>query len=216
MKGFDLLIFDLDGTLVDSSDDIVTSMNYTLRELGLEEMAKPEIMNCVGFGSEFFIRGCLRGRDELLDDTRGCYMKYYMAHLTDKTTPFDGVEDTLRQILSLDKKHMVVFSNRGGNSARKILDLLRLSGYFKEVIGDKDGFELKPDPKTIGHWLDKFSVPKDEALMIGDSAVDIEAGKAAGIKTCLAKFGYGRYHDGFSEVDADYSIGEFRQLLEII
>ena len=218
MSKFELLIFDLDGTLIDSSPDIVITMNKTLGYFDRKQLTKSEILKHIGFGSEYFIKKCMGGRinSSLFMQAHRYYMRYYSEHVCVKTRPYKGAEKTLQVLHRSNNHKMVVFTNRLGMTSRRILSLLKLDKYFEQVIGYGDGFRLKPDTKVISYWLKRFSIVKDRALLIGDSGVDVNTGKRARVKTCLVKFGYGKYFDNISSLKPDYTVASFPEILKIV
>jgi len=216
IKGYELLIFDLDGTLVDSSDDICDSVNKTLLFCGLGKLTKNQVMSHVGFGSSELIKRCLQDRSALFEKAHDYYKRYCNNQLCNKTKLYEGVKSVLEELYNSGSCRMVVFSNRSGELARRILSIFGIMQYLEEVVGDEDGFRLKPDSEAVSYWMERFCISNERALMVGDSLVDMEVGVKSGIKTCFVKFGYGKYHNNLSSVKSDYAIGAFSEILEIV
>lgn len=216
IEGCELLIFDLDGTLVDSSDDICDSVNKALAFCGLSKLTKDQIMSHVGFGSSELIKRCLHDRSNWFEKAHEYYQGYCNTHLCNKTKLYEGVKSVLEELYNFGSCKMVVFSNRSGELARRILSAFGIMQYFEEVVGDEDGFQLKPDSEAVSYWMERFCISNERALMVGDSLVDMEVGVNSGIKTCFVKFGYGKYRNNLSSVKPDYAIGAFSEILEIV
>ena len=187
----DLLIFDLDGTLVDSMTDIVRSANFTLHQLGWPPLPAATIQSFVGDGMRCLVQRCLERytpvTPEMLEQALEIYFRYYDQHATDHIRLYPGVMETL---LFFRHKKKVVLSNKGAYYTHKILLALRLASHFDLILGGDSLNEKKPHPRPIFYILDRLKVGRDRAMIIGDSPQDIQSGKAAGIFTCGVLYGY--------------------------
>ena len=181
----DLIIYDLDGTLVDSLDDIADSVNRTLARFGLPQLPPNEVRRYVGSGARHLIRALIPSTASF-DEIFKFFLDDYDRHLLDKTTLYPGVAATLEHF---SDKRQAVISNKPTGLSVKILQGLKVDHFFSAIRGGDSGFPLKPDPAAILQLLEKFKIKADRALIVGDSPVDIEAGKKAGIKTCAVTYG---------------------------
>jgi len=184
-----LIIFDLDGTLIDSSIDIANAINYALGPYSVPMLTVQEVISLVGEGISSLI-GKLIGKEGINADTDflvGQFLNYYSAHLTDNTTIYPGVREMLDQLRGYNK---AVISNKRESLSVKILEQLGLSGYMDIIVGSDTVKERKPSPLPVCHVLSALGILPDSAIIVGDSNYDIEAGKSAGIKTVAVTYGY--------------------------
>lgn len=193
-----LVIFDLDGTLVDSSEDITNAINYATKGMGLKAFSVPEIVDLVGEGLPRLIEKSLPQRlsarkDEVLEK----FLVYYSAHLTDNTRPYPGVEDTLACLSSSLK---AVLSNKREDLSRRVLQETGLLKYFDFVAGGDTFQERKPSPLPVAAILEKFQIRQKDAIIVGDSEVDIQTGRRAGVCVIGVSYGY-RSRDFLREAD---------------
>jgi phosphoglycolate phosphatase len=184
-----LIIFDLDGTLIDSSVDIANAINYAIRPYGVPLLAVKEVISLVGEGISTLM-GKLIIKEGIEADTAFLvqqFLNHYSAHLTDNTTVYPGVREILAQLGAYRK---VVVSNKRESLSVRILEELGLSEYMDVIVGSDTVKERKPSPLPVCHVLSKLGISPDAAIIVGDSNYDIEAGKAAGIKTVAVTYGY--------------------------
>lgn len=203
-----LALFDLDGTLIDSIEDITEALNYAIEPYGLEPVRSDETTRMVGEGAQKLIEGLIRTRGARLDVDLLVKrtFEYYSTHLTEHTTVYTGVHETLGK---MDFVRKGVVSNKFAALTTAILKDLELAAHFELVMGSDTLPERKPSPVPILHALRNFQVSSGEAVMIGDSEIDIRAGRAAGIWTVAVTYGYGR--SGF-EKEADFVIDSMTDL----
>jgi len=187
---FELLIFDLDGTLVDSKSDIALAVNLTLDDLGIPRRDPELIYGYIGGGVHNLILKSLTEENAgLLDKGVDIFWAFYKDHVLDTTNTYPGVMKML-ELLS-DKYRMAVVTNKPYDHTRSLLHGLDLDRYFVSIQGWKMGLPVKPDPALVQLALDESGVPKDRAVMIGDGTSDVLAARAAGIKSCAVGYGYG-------------------------
>jgi phosphoglycolate phosphatase len=181
------VIYDLDGTLVDSRADLADSVNAMLRRMGLPEHEDRIVLGFVGEGAERLIRRSLGLRhEERYAEAAPIWNAEYGARLLAKTRLYDGVAELLRSPPPL----RAVLTNKPGGFARQILRGLGVDGAFRAVIGGDEG-PRKPDPSGLLRLCAELGIEPREALMVGDSSVDIATGKAAGVRTCAVTWGLG-------------------------
>jgi phosphoglycolate phosphatase len=193
-----LLIFDLDGTLIDSRQDLVNSVNAALRALERAELPSDEIAAMVGDGAPALVRRALGDSADGALVQRGLelFLSYYREHKLDHTRLYDGIPealDTLQDTLQSAngaRRLMSVLTNKPVNPSRAIVDALGIASRFVSVYGGNSFETKKPDPLGIKMILAETGVRPDEAVMIGDSAVDILTGRNAGTWTCGVTYGF--------------------------
>jgi len=207
-----LVIFDLDGTLVDSSVDICRALNYAIRPYGLKEVSVEETIALVGEGVTALIGKLTRLRGVDLDEAALLrrFLDYYRTHLADYSAPYPGAEKTLR---SLSGQKKAVVSNKIEVLSIRLLESLNFLEYFDYVSGGDTSLEKKPSPVPIFDVLSRFDILPGDALFVGDSIYDMTASRAAGVKSVAALYGYGSpaFSDG-----ADYSIERIEDLIDLV
>lgn len=199
---FDLLVFDLDGTLIDSAPDISASLRRVLERMGREPISHEKVVAAIGSGVRKLVE---RTTAPPLEPVIDAFMAEYAEHLIDQTTLFPGVAETLAK-LSLRK---IVLSNKPEKMSRKVVDGLGIARHFEAVYGG-DSFPVrKPDPACFRSAVGAARAP----LLIGDSGVDVQTARNAGAKVCAVTYGYFKPGD----LDgADYHIDRFDQLLDLL
>ena len=182
MKHIDLMIFDLDGTLVNSGGDIVASVNYTLRSLDIPEKKTGEIISFVGDGVNKMIERSL-GREfqHLFDDAMDIFSDYYGRHMLDTTRLCDSVIEVLDHY---GDKKKVIITNKRKFFTVKMTDALGISKYFEEIIGADSTAYKKPDPRLFIPLLEKAGAARNDTVVIGDGVNDIMLAKNAGVLSC--------------------------------
>lgn len=185
------ILFDLDGTLIDSVTDLSNSVNYTLAKLGLPGHTRDEIKSFVGDGVQKLIKRSLGPTHmEKFADAFAIFMDYYGLHLTDNTSLYPGVAEILP--LLVKNYSLGLLTNKSQKFSVLILQTLGIASYFKEVIGGDSLPVKKPDPAGIFFLADKWGFDPDrDMIMVGDHATDIEVGQRAGCKTVFIEGGIG-------------------------
>jgi phosphoglycolate phosphatase len=184
----DLLIFDLDGTLIESKWDIAKAVNLTLGELGLPVRTQEEIFGFVGDGVKRLLRLAVGEQTQSrYDEALRVFRGHYLAHCLDCTRFYPGIETVLTHFSG---KHKAVATNKSLEYTTKILEGLGV-GHFSYVVGGDNGYGLKPEPGMLLKILEALNVPKDRAVLIGDSTNDINGGHNAGIRVCAVGYGMG-------------------------
>ena len=208
-----LLVFDLDGTLVDSKEDLANAVNVALESFDLPPLPHPVIYSYVGDGASALIRRALpTAKADLLPEVLDRFLAYYQRHLLDTTRAYPGVVEALRKWAGIYR--MAVLTNKGVAMTQEILSGLSLDGYFFEVRGGNSFGTKKPDPEGLLHILREAGVDAQEAIMVGDSRNDVLAGKAAGALTCGVTYGLGA--SGFAEHPPDFTVDRFPDLFRRI
>ena len=208
-----LLVFDLDGTLVDSKEDLANAVNVALESFDLPPLPNPVIYSYVGDGaSALILRALPPEKAGLLPEVLDRFLAYYRRHLLDTTRAYPGVVGALRKWAGFYR--MAVLTNKGVAMSREILSGLSLDGYFYDVRGGDSFGTKKPDPEGLLRVLREAGVDAREAIMIGDSRNDVQAGRAAGAVTCGVTYGLGG--SGFAEHPPDFTVDRFPDLFRRI
>ena len=195
-RSIQLVIFDLDGTLIDSRLDLVHSVNAALRHIGRPELPEDVIASYVGDGAPVLIQRALGG--EQVDDAtvrRGLefFLKYYREHKLDHTTVYPGIAQALAAIQNSSDgtpRRMAVLSNKPVVPSRAIVDALGLGQFFSQIYGGNSFATKKPDPEGARKLLEEYGVQPQHAVIIGDSHVDVETGRNAGMATIGVTYGF--------------------------
>jgi phosphoglycolate phosphatase len=186
-----LVVFDLDGTLVDSSVDIANAVNALLEELGGTPQPVAAIVEMVGEGAPLLVRRALTAAS-LDPDTPNAlerFLALYDTRLMVHTTPYDGMVDALTWIG--ERMPMSVLTNKPARPTSLMLDGLGLRRHFRDVVGGDTAFGRKPDPAGLLHLASAAGVRPGHTLMVGDSPVDLETARNAGTQVCLVRYGFG-------------------------
>jgi phosphoglycolate phosphatase len=211
-----LVIFDLDGTLIDSRLDLIHSVNAMLRHLGHPELPGDVVASYVGDGAPMLIRRALGDpKDEaLFKDALEFFLAYYKKHKLDHTTVYAGIPETLRQIQSNGtRRQMAVLSNKPVNPSRAIVEGLGLAHFFARVYGGNSFDTKKPDPLGVHTILKETGVSRGDALMVGDSSIDVLTGRNAGLATCGVTYGFAPHT--FAALQPDVTVDTPEELGEL-
>ena len=188
--GVRALIFDLDGTLIDSKLDLALAVNATLEHMGRRALAHEQIYGYVGDGASMLVKRALGDAATVTEAEAGLsyFLSYYRAHMLDNTITYPGV----REGLALLQHHpMAVLTNKPVRFSQGILEGLGIAGYFRYVYGGNSFQTKKPDPEGVNILLRDLAVAPLEAMMIGDSAVDVRTARNAGTWACGVSYGLG-------------------------
>jgi phosphoglycolate phosphatase len=204
-RPYDLVVFDLDGTLIDSIGDIADALNRTLGR----DFSDAEVARFVGAGVHELLRRAGASGD--LDAIAARYRAAYAAQPVRHTRPYLRVKETLR-LLGADK---AVATNKPGGLARAIVERLGLAGDFALVLGEDDVGRKKPDPLIVDVIRGKLGAARARTLYVGDSVVDAATARAAGVELCLVTWGY---EDGAAlrAAGARYYVDHFDELIPIV
>ena len=191
-----LVIFDLDGTLIDSRLDLVHSVNAALRHIHRPELPEDVIASYVGDGAPVLIQRALGGEavdDALVRKGLEFFLSYYREHKLDHTTVYDGVREALTAIQRSGNgvpRKLAVLTNKPVNPSRAIVDALGLGPFFSQVYGGNSFATKKPEPEGALKLLRDAGVRPQQAAIIGDSHVDVRTGRNAGLWTIAVTYGF--------------------------
>lgn len=189
-----LVIFDLDGTLIDSAADLAAAVNALLAGFGGEPLPLAQVRPMIGDGVAMLIARALAARGLEPSDPEAAareFMRHYASMATSRTRAFPGVRAAL-EALRTDAIALAVCSNKPERITRDILQSLGLAGYFPRVVGGDSLPFRKPDPRVLLAVLEEFAVPPAAALLVGDSEVDAATARAADVRFVLMRHGYHR------------------------
>ena len=186
------LVFDLDGTLIDSKRDLVLSVNATLRELGRAELAEDLVASYVGSGAPILISRALGGSPHPgeLERAMKFFLGHYEEHKLDFTREYPGVRGTLEQLRGVP---MAVLTNKPVNISVRIMEGLGLAEFFRMIYGGNSFVTKKPDPLGANTILEELGVPGEQAVMVGDSEVDVQTARNARMISVIVNFGFGTH-----------------------
>jgi phosphoglycolate phosphatase len=214
-----LLVFDLDGTLVDSSQDLADSVNALLQELGAPELPPDAVTGMVGDGAAVLVRRALIKAGVEVNPRRALerFLDHYDQRLLATTKPYAGMVETLE---TLRPTHaLAVLTNKPADASMRLLEGLGLLEFFPEVIGGDTPFGRKPDPAGLLALVSRATATPDTTLLVGDSPVDLATAQRAGARICLARYGFGfrAFAAGENSFRGDeFFIDEPRGLLDLL
>jgi phosphoglycolate phosphatase len=218
-KGADIplkaVLFDLDGTLIDSRKDIASAANVTRRHYGLPALPDETIGNYVGNGIMVLLEKSIESSDpHRLKEAHQIFKAHYRDHAVDATVVFPGAFDLLGMLKKKNVK-MGVVSNKPQEFTDLILKKLGLSDYFEVSFGPEATVNKKPHPEPLLTALERMGAKPSEGVMIGDSAVDIEAARAAKMLVGVLTHGYGS-RETLSVADPDWMVDSLAEFIEIL
>ncbi len=212
-----LLIFDLDGTLIDSRLDLIHSVNAMLRHFNLAELPGDVVASYVGDGVSMLVRRALGDPADqgFFEQGLEYFLSYYRQHKLDYTVEYPGIKSALGQIRDSNGslRQMAVLTNKPVLPARAIVSALGLSDFFVNVYGGNSFTTKKPDPLGINTLLRETGRHTSDSIIIGDSSVDIVTGRNAGIWTCGVTYGFAPQTLGIAPPDV--LIDEPQELAEL-
>lgn len=204
-RSIKLVIFDLDGTLIDSRLDLVHSVNAALRHIGRPALPEDVIASYVGDGAPILIQRALGGEtvdEATVRDGLQFFLSYYREHKLDHTTVYPGIPEALAAIRDSrsvqisenarngNGRSMAVLSNKPVGPSRAIVEALKLGQFFRQIYGGNSFTAKKPDPEGARKLLEENAVRPEETVIVGDSHVDIETGRNAGLWTVGVNYGF--------------------------
>jgi phosphoglycolate phosphatase len=207
-----LLIFDLDGTLIDSKLDIAHSVNATLDYMGMPRISHELVSTYIGNGAPVLMRRSLgpEATEEDVEKALDFFIRYYAQHCLDNTTLYPGVKDALDILKAQEGVRMAVLTNKPVRISNHIIGGLGCGEHFCRVYGGNSFERKKPDPVGIETLLSETGAPREEAVMVGDSAVDVRTARNAGIRACGVSYGF--QPDSFAAEPPDFLIDDLREL----
>jgi len=211
-----LVVFDLDGTLVDSVRDLADSTNDVVTSYGAEALPGEAVAAMVGEGARKLVERALEARslavpiDEALARFREIYDRRLLVH----TRPYAGIVDGVGELSAAAT--LAVLTNKPEAPARRILEAFGLAGRFAGILGGDGRFARKPDPEGLRHLMRESSASPGETLLVGDSAIDVETARRAGVGLCLARYGFGWARGGIDLIEGDVVVDDPRDLVRAV
>ncbi len=202
-----LIVFDLDGTLIDSRLDLAGAVNYMRGSMGLEPLETERVVSFVGNGVPTLVRRAIADGEVDFEIALKRMKHYYADHLTDSTRLYAGVKEGLQELHAAGIA-LAVITNKPTAAAEKILRLLGVGELFSEVIGGDSEFPLKPEPDSLRYLMQKLQAEPDQVWMFGDNDTDLAAARHAGVRSAFAAYGFGDARDEKGEFTVD-SFSEF-------
>jgi phosphoglycolate phosphatase len=215
LNGVRVLIFDLDGTLIDSKGDLIQSVNAMLEEVGRTKLTAETISGYIGHGAPTLVARALGATATEEEKQRALefFLKHYEEHKLDSTCAYPGVEETLARLHS-EGLSMAVLTNKPVRISVRILEALGLTKYFQSIYGGNSFKTKKPDPLGANTILREFGAAAREAVVIGDSEVDVQTARNAETFAAAVNYGFG-VHDR-KMYPADVYLDEMGDLVPLL
>jgi phosphoglycolate phosphatase len=212
IHAIDLIVFDLDGTLVDSVPDLATAANHALRRLGLPEQTLEAHKKMIGAGEKNYVRRFL-GPDhqDLFNQALALYLEYYSQHLGVQTRVYPGVTETLTRLTFCKK---AVLSNKREDLSRQVAEVMGLAGFFQVVRGGNSYGVLKPSGEGLSALIKELTSDPARTFMVGDKPEDVQAGKGAGTHTVALTCGYSN-PEALDAVRPEVILDSFSRLVDL-
>lgn len=205
------MIFDLDGTLIDSRADLTTGVNLMRKHYGLDPLTLDTVTSYVGNGTRLLCERSIAGTDIDVEEALPMMKRFYQEHLLDQTSLYDGVEEGLKQLHKLGIP-LAVVTNKPKPPTQAILDNLNVTSLFTHIIGSGQEFELKPAPDALNHVIKSTGTIASKSLMVGDNYTDLESGRRAGMRNVYCNYGFGRTNGE----NYEFAVDTFMELVEKI
>lgn len=213
MSRYDVLLFDVDGTLVDATSDIANSMNHALKVLNLPPLPKKRIVAYIGTGVTDLISKSLGSTDKkLVEKATKLYSDHYIAHAINETVLYPHVTELLE---CLKDRRKFILTNRYASFADVALRGLGIRDHFEEIVGGDDANCLKPMGCVIDRMAEKFGFDKSRSLMVGDMDIDVMTAKNASVASCWVTYGLGKKKD-VAPLKPEYIIDDILELKKIV
>jgi len=212
-----LIIFDLDGTLLNTIDDLSDATNYALWEYGFAARSVDECRNFVGNGVTKFMERALPDHartPENIARMRELFLSYYNEHLWDKTCPYVGMRSILAALQNRGIK-LAVASNKYQSATERLIEHFFAQITFAAVLGQRENIPSKPHPQIVQDILAVAGETRENTLYIGDSDVDMQTAQNAGVKACAATWGY-KSREVLAACEPDYMIDTPQELVNLI
>lgn len=208
------IVFDLDGTLLDTLDDLWLSVNYTMDKFGFPHRGRREVRGFLGNGVRVLVEKSLpEDKKDMTDECLSVFKAYYDVHKDDNTRPYDGVIDMLKAVRAAGLKSAIV-SNKYDAAVQQLKNVT-FNGLVDFAVGEGNGIKTKPAPDGVLLALKNLGVSKDEAVYVGDSEVDLKTAENSGLKCVAVTWGF-RDRDFLIECGAKNVIDATCELLPLI
>lgn len=209
----DLLIFDLDGTLIDSKLDLAHAVNAARAHMGLGPIENEIVYSYVGNGAPILIRRAL-GPDASQSEVQRAldyFLAYYREHMLDYTVLYPGVRESLERLLEA-RVQMAVLTNKPVRISQAILDGLGVGGHFLRIYGGNSFEQKKPSPVGVQKLMEESGIGRDRTMVVGDSSVDVQTARNANVKVCGVTYGF--QPETFQEYPPDILVDRMEELAD--
>ena len=208
-----LILYDLDGTLVDTREDITRAANHMRAQMDLPPLSLREVCRFVGLGLRQLVASCLEAQEDdvRIEEGMRIYRAYYAEHLLDHTVLYPGVREVLDHFRG---RSQAVVTNKPNPYSRQILEGLGVAGYFVKIVAGDSGYAKKPDPSAILSLMEEEQALSSQTVLVGDSPIDVEAGTRAGICTVAVAQGFSDRQE-LESARPQQLVDNFGQLLEL-
>lgn len=214
MQQIELVLFDLDGTLVDTATDVHISLNIALEKMGLPTISRQIAKKAIGPGPQEFIKHILLDRVDLEEEFRQIFRSIYWERCADNAEPFDGIVELLQELKDKNIKAAVA-TNKSHQGTDAVLKALELEFYFDVILSRDQVEHPKPAPDMVLEVCQLLNISPRQSMFIGDTDNDILASNAAGVKSCLALWGYSDHFNELKKIST-YAVEHPLQVLDII
>ncbi|MBI4341634.1 MAG: HAD-IA family hydrolase [Candidatus Omnitrophica bacterium] len=205
-----LIVYDLDGTLVDTLQDITNAANHMLKRLQRPPLAAERVRRFVGRGVAQLVAECLATDDaQRITEGLAIYRAHYREHLVDHSRLYPGARELLEHFRN---RAQAVITNKPNPDSRELLRRLGVADYFLDIIGGDGPYPKKPDPAALQSTMERASASADETLLIGDSPIDVETGRRAGVPTVTVSHGLADAAE-LAAAHPDLAVDDFGELL---
>jgi phosphoglycolate phosphatase len=208
--GFKLCIFDMDGTLIDTSKDLTNAINDMMAHFNLRGMERSTVISYVGDGIRKLVKRCIVGHKIDIDKAVSIFVNAYGRRFVETTKPYPGIVEVLNQ---LDKKAKALLTNKSYSFTEEIIRHLDLARYFRIVVAG-DTLENKPYPDPVEYIISRIGVRREETVMIGDGRNDVLTARNAGVSCVYVTYGFGSL-ELLGDLRPDYVINKPEELLSI-
>ncbi len=206
-----MILYDLDGTLADTRKDIAQAANHMRAQMQLRPLPDQAICGYVGLGLRKLVQSCLgTEEDRRTEEGMRIYRAFYAEHLLDHTVLYPGVREALE---FFRPRQQAVVTNKPNPYSRQILEGLGIVGYFFEIIAGDSEYAKKPDPESLLAIMSRQGISASEAVLVGDSAIDVETGARAGVFTVGVTHGFSDEQE-LKAARPDCVVDSFEQLLK--
>lgn len=215
MRKYDLVIFDLDGTILNTLEDLADSLNVILDRYGYPQRTLSEVRGFVGNGIRLLVKRAMpEGSSETaIDQLHQDFIQYYQQHCMDKTRPYEGIPELLQEVRNRGY-YTAVVSNKADQAVKTLCDKY-FAGLFDITVGERDGISRKPAPDSVNEILSSMQVLREKAVYIGDSDVDIATAQNAGMDGITVSWGF-KDSDFLQKMGAKCLVSAPEEILELL
>ncbi|MDE6568395.1 MAG: HAD family hydrolase [Lachnospiraceae bacterium] len=215
MRKYDLVIFDLDGTILNTLEDLADSLNVILDRYGYPQRTLSEVRGFVGNGIRLLVKHAMpEGSSETaLDQLHQDFIQYYQQHCMDKTRPYEGIPELLQEVRNRGY-YTAVVSNKADQAVKTLCDKY-FAGLFDITVGERDGISRKPAPDSVNEILSSMQVVREKAVYIGDSDVDIATAQNAGMDGITVSWGF-KDSDFLQKMGAKCLVSAPEEILDLL